>query len=369
MNVLDSAFIILEELGTPLNYHEITKRIVEREFWKPTGLTPERTVNASLAVDIKDNGSASRFQRTAKGTFALRSWNLPEFAAQETHKQSEGSQEPENKPSTSQNGNPSVQKAQITNPSNSNKIPDIYTFTDAAEKVLEQFGQNKPMHYRDITLKALELKLLNTTGQTPEQSLYSRVLTEIERSTKRGYTPRFVKHGNGLVGLTKWLPKGLVLQIEQHNSEVRKALHNNLFSMSPVKFEELVGQLLVALGFEDVTVTSRSGDGGIDVRGVLVVGEVIKTSMAVQVKRWKNNIQSPTVQQVRGSLGTHELGLIITTSNFSAGAKQEAKRANAVPVSLMDGEQLIGLLIENEIGVHRTSYDLIDIGENSEVVG
>ena len=59
-------------------------------------------------------------------------------------------------------------------------------------------------------------------------------------------------------------------------------------------------------------VTGRSGDGGIDVRGTLVFGDVIRTRMAVQAKRWRGNAQAPIVQQVRGSLGTHDQRLIIT---------------------------------------------------------
>ncbi|MFH0967826.1 MAG: restriction endonuclease, partial [Methanobacteriota archaeon] len=51
-----------------------------------------------------------------------------------------------------------------------------------------------------------------------------------------------------------------------------------------------------ALGFDSVSVTRISGDGGIDVRGTLVVGDVIKTKLAVQVKRWKNNIQAPVIR-------------------------------------------------------------------------
>jgi restriction system protein len=83
--------------------------------------------------------------------------------------------------------------------------------------------------------------------------------------------------------------------------------------------------------------------------------------MAVQVKRWKNNIQTPTVQQVRGALGTHEQGLIITTSDFSSGAQTEAERPNAVPVGLMHGEQLVALLVEHDIGVRRTAHDLLEL--------
>jgi restriction system protein len=83
--------------------------------------------------------------------------------------------------------------------------------------------------------------------------------------------------------------------------------------------------------------------------------------MAVQAKRWKHNVQAPIVQQVRGSLGTHEQGLIITTSDFSAGARTEAQRPNAVPVALMNGNQLVALLVEHEIGVRRTEHYLIEL--------
>jgi restriction system protein len=156
---------------------------------------------------------------------------------------------------------------------------------------------------------------------------------------------------------------GLGFQIERHNAEVQRKLLRRLREMSPVDFEALVGQFLVALGFEDVAVSPLSGDGGIDVRGTMVVGDVIRTRMAVQVKRWKQNVQAPVVQQVRGSLGAHEQGLIITTSGFSAGARAEAERSDAVPVALMNGEQLVRLMVEKDIGIQRTAYDLIELVE------
>lgn len=139
------------------------------------------------------------------------------------------------------------------------------------------------------------------------------------------------------------------------------ALHARLMALDPSAFEGLIGELLVALGFVDVGVTARSGDGGIDVRGTLVVGGVIQVHMAVQVKRWTRNVQALIVQQVRGSLGTHDQGLIITTSDFSSGAQKEARRANAVPVGLMNGAQLVTLLVEHEIGVQRQAYSLIEL--------
>jgi restriction system protein len=91
---------------------------------------------------------------------------------------------------------------------------------------------------------------------------------------------------------------------------------------------------------------SRSKDGGIDVRGALVVGDVIRTRLAVQVKRWKNNVQSPVIQQVRGSLGAHEQGLIITTSDFMrAGLVPPTKKYDSGPQCVHHNEeQLSGLI-------------------------
>ena len=121
------------------------------------------------------------------------------------------------------------------------------------------------------------------------------------------------------------------------------------------------------MGFDDVEVTQRSHDGGIDVRGTLLVADSIRIKMAVQAKKWKlkNNVQAPVVQQVRGSLGAHEQGLIITTSDFSSGARTEAVQPNKTPIALINGEQLVLLLMEHGIGVQRSRPDLFDMDEDA----
>ena len=88
--------------------------------------------------------------------------------------------------------------------------------------------------------------------------------------------------------------------------------------------------------------------------------------MALQAKKWKNNLQSPVVQQVRGSLGAHEQGMIITTSDFSKGAQKEAARADAIPVALVNGQQLVELLIEHQVLVKRVPYELIYLDVDDE---
>lgn len=58
------------------------------------------------------------------------------------------------------------------------------SFTQCAERVLLEFGDKKPMHYKDITEKALQEGWLVTSGKTPEASMYAQVITEIKRQKK-----------------------------------------------------------------------------------------------------------------------------------------------------------------------------------------
>lgn len=334
MSIRNAAIQVLREAGRSLKVQEIVNGILDKKLWHSGGKTPAASIEAALIIDMKKKGESSTFVRVAPRTYGLRESNSL----------------------IAKTPSPSAQK----------KIYKIYSFTNAAEKILEQFGNKQPLHYRDITKKALELGWLNTEGKTPEATMYAQVVTEIRRYKKRGEQSRFVQHGRGYIGLSRWMGKGLAFEIEQHNKRVRQALHKQLLAMGPTAFEELIALLLAEVGFEDIEVTKRSGDGGIDVRGTLVIGDVIRTRMAVQVKRWKpqNRIQSTVVQNVRGSLGAHEQGLIVTTSDFSKGARDEAARPDAVPVALMNGEQLVALLVENNIGVTRHSHDLIELGEN-----
>lgn len=371
MSALYAVEVVLREIGRPLNYRELTQEIVARGLWHTGGKTPGATVRAQLGTDLNTQGSASRFQRTGPGIYALRTWGLPEYTGRPAKGLSDAPvQEDHGSVQAVQASQPdsAVDEARLIIPAEQ-QVPAVsrngaspaMSFTNAAVHILASHGAQQPMHYREITEKALAEGLIQTEGKTPAASLYAQILTEIKRQRARDETPRFVKHGRGYVGLSQWLGSGLAYDIARHNQEVKRRLLARLREMAPEAFEDLIAELLVALGFEDVQLTSYSKDGGIDVRGTLVVGEAIRTRMAVQVKRWQNNVGATVVQQVRGSLGTHEQGLIITTSGFGKRARAEAARADAVPVGLMDGGQLVDLLIENEIGVVRKQYDLIEL--------
>lgn len=336
---------VLKSACEPLHVAVITEKIINDGLWKSYGKTPKATISARLYSDIKKKGNASHFVKVSPQTFALRTYDAEV------------------------NVSNAPQSDIVETATSKDPLPAGFSFTDCAQKVLETFSGKKPMHYKEITKKALEKGWLVTGGKTPEATMYAQVITEIKRQQKRGKRPRFVQHGRGYVGLSQWMGRGLEFQIEQHNQHVQKALCERLLSMKPGEFEEIISQLLAEMGFEMVEVTKLSGDGGIDVRGTLVVGDVVRMKMAVQVKKWRlrNNIQAPIVQQVRGSLGAHEQGLIITTSDFSSGAIKEATQPDKTPIALMNGDQLVMLLMEHGIGVHRSTPDLFEIDEEFSV--
>ena len=84
-----------------------------------------------------------------------------------------------------------------------------FSLTDSAQMVLDQLADGRPMHYRAVAEKAVEMGWLSTEDRTPETSMYMRILKEIERSDRRGEEPRFTRDGEGFIGLSKWKAKDL----------------------------------------------------------------------------------------------------------------------------------------------------------------
>ncbi len=238
---------------------------------------------------------------------------------------------------------------------------NILSYAETAYKILKEFSDKKPVYYREIANKAFEKRLLKSNDLITAGNLSSAINSEIRKSRRTGEESRFIFYGRGYYSLTEFEPKGIFADIRNKNNQIKSQLLEILLSIDPIKFEEMVGGVLRNLGFENVEVVGRTGDGGIDIRGELVVGDVIKTKVGIQIKRWRNNIQSSTVTQLRGSLGPHEQGLIITTSDFSNAAQNEASDPYKSPISLMNGKELIELMCENGIGVIKDEIALLRI--------
>lgn len=126
-----------------------------------------------------------------------------------------------------------------------------------------------------------------------------------------------------------------------------------LKDMDPYAFERLSQRLLKEAGFENVVVTKKSGDGGIDGKGTLKISGLISFNVYFQSKRYEGTVPSSVVRDFRGAIvGRADKGIIITTGVFSKDAKDEARRDGALMIDLIDGKELAHQLRELKLGVH-----------------
>ena len=333
LSTLEAAYAVLRKARKPLHVDDLSGRMLDSGRWDTISEEPWNVVRASLHADIQKKARRSRFRKTAPATFALREPKKPSAQAR-------GRRSSESKPASE----------------------GTMTYLEATEQVLRD--AEEPLHYADIAERAIDRGLISD-GEWAAGNVTSVVGTDIRRREQRGEPQRFVRHERGVIGLAEPLPKGVAQQIEHNNRQIRDQMMTRLRQGSPEGFEELIEELLDVLGFEEVERTPLRGDGGIDVKGTLVVAGTVRIRMAVQAKRWQNNVQANTVREVRGSLGAHEQGLIITTSSFSKGARDEAMRSDASPVALMEGENLIDLLVDHKVGVETESYSLLRLADET----
>ena len=132
----------------------------------------------------------------------------------------------------------------------------------------------------------------------------------------------------------------------------RDELMGTLLEMDPAAFERLAQRLLREAGFIQVEVTGRSGDGGIDGKGIIRVGGLLGFHVIFQCKRYKGSVSASQVRDFRGAMvGRADKGLLITTGNFTKDAVREATRDGAPAIDLIDGDLLLDKLKELGLGV------------------
>lgn len=221
------------------------------------------------------------------------------------------------------------------------------SFKEAAHEVLNK--TDEPLTAKDIVEIALQEGILKTEGLTPEATMGAQLYVDIKTNKKS----KFIKVGKGRFAL-KTLKDSVsspFILLEKQNEKIKKALKDTIDKIDPYQFESLIGDLLKNIGFDNVVVTKRSGDGGIDIIANLTVGGLTNVKTVIQVKKWKNNIPGKVITQLRGSAEVDQRGLVITTSDFTKDAIKESKAPNKMPVSLVNGENLIDLMFENNLGI------------------
>ena len=205
--------------------------------------------------------------------------------------------------------------------------------------------------------------------------LYKRLQSLLDRKLieRDGQRYRLTRRGEEYLGsLISGLPdsgtdrtRDLLAGVETFNRSQREMLRERLENMDPFAFERLICDLLTEMGYEDVEVTQPSNDKGVDVKAVAQFG-ITTINEVIQVKRHRANIQRTVLDMLRGSLHRFKAqkGTIITTGDYGKGAKDAAFEMGAAPITLINGETLIDLLIQHEIGVKKKTVNYYELDES-----
>lgn len=140
------------------------------------------------------------------------------------------------------------------------------------------------------------------------------------------------------------------------NSALADELLEQIHSLSPKFFEQLVVDLMLAMGYGGSQkaagqATQYTNDGGID--GIIKEDKLGLDSIYLQAKRYRDNtVGRPDIQAFAGALDMHRArkGVFITTSSFSKDAREFVSMIEK-RIVLIDGRELAALMIEHNVGV------------------
>lgn len=224
-----------------------------------------------------------------------------------------------------------------------------YQITEAGRELIHRFPEGVREH---------DLKLLGEDPSSPI-SVYQPTVTKSKTAL-----PASAAEADSLTPIEQ-VQGG----IERIHEEVAAELLERLRGKEPGFFEQAVVDLLLAMGYGGATgsgsITQLSNDGGID--GVIDQDVLGLSRVYIQAKRYAdgNTVGRPDLQAFVGALsGKADSGVFITTSSFSAGAKEYATHV-PTRIILIDGTRLSALMIRYGVGVQvKETYRVIEIDED-----
>lgn len=165
----------------------------------------------------------------------------------------------------------------------------------------------------------------------------------------------------------KNIPKNKAIELDDADTldsqSWREELHHVLTKeISPDAFERLTQRLLRESGFVQVEVTGRTGDGGIDGKGIARIHGFMSFHVIFQCKRYQGSVSAGEMRDFRGAMvGRADKGLFITTGTFSPAAVKEATRDGAPPIDLVDGDQLADKIKEFRLGIETEMIEKVTV--------
>ena len=182
-----------------------------------------------------------------------------------------------------------------------------------------------------------------------------KVVKEVREADKANSVQKNIKTKNEVIELSD-------SDTPETQSWREELYHLLIKEVSPDAFERLAQRLLRESGFVQVEITGRTGDGGIDGKGIARIHGFMSFHVIFQCKKYQGSVSAGEIRDFRGAMvGRADKGLFITTGTFTPAAIKEATRDGAPPIDLVDGEQLAEKLKELKLGVQTEMIEKVTI--------
>ncbi len=421
MTFYDAALKVLQDAGAPLHYNEITQRSVSQGLLSHVGKAPDVTMLARL-VSMARRARDRRVIVTAKDTFALVDWQLPEdpAALQETGVALKNPEE-DLPPLRGSERHPEaraeyVRTLQRHQSDHQRRRRDEAKqkrrrFPPLAEVAFEFLSEsNEPMAPLLILERALAREQVGP--DLTQEKLITALVSENQRRIDDGRRPQFVwvntsgVEGDGQLALdtdpardAAEIQQALctIAQIPFENGravlpqsrdaapiaapsaedqelqhaarhavkEARRAMARQfrarLAALDPATLERAIMRLLKALRFREIRVQRRTKDG--PVLGARRTDGSLEMRFVIRLARGNANIERRHVHELRREVGqaNAHVGLLCSTGDLRGDARGDALGGGS-PIMVYAGEGLAEKFFEAEVGVesHRLSLVSID---------
>ena len=155
---------------------------------------------------------------------------------------------------------------------------------------------------------------------------------------------------------SEFLPEEKIASaIDEHLSQIKQQLIDNIMSNPPDFFERLVVELLLKMGYgydkKSGIVTGGSHDNGID--GIISEDKLGLDLIYIQAKRYShtNKVGRKELQAFIGAMGHIQKGVFITTSTYTKEAFSFGNQQQQKSIKLIDGDLLADYMVKYGIGV------------------
>lgn len=151
-----------------------------------------------------------------------------------------------------------------------------------------------------------------------------------------------------------------------YNDNLQSELLSKLKQVDPIRFEQIVLQLMEKMNYGIGSMTPKSHDGGID--GIIDEDELGLEKIYLQAKRYSDNrVNEKEMVYFIGALTRAKVqkGVFITTSEFSDKAIKAARESGNLRIKIVNGEELTKLMIKHNLGVQiKTRIEIKKLDED-----